>query len=104
MIWEHDHHCDHPEDVAIQCGGDSIDDYINSFDYDEEDDQSVNRYKVYRTSLYADIFGKSSPFLIRYCCYIKFFDTLLVIHQAHCTELKIVANEQKTKTVYIFLE
>ena len=44
MNWEHDHHCDHSEDIVIECGGE---DNVNTRIAlgEEEDDHLVNRYK-----------------------------------------------------------
>lgn len=43
MIWEHDHHCDHPEDIVIECGGEFIADNTRDGFEDELDDQGVDR-------------------------------------------------------------
>ena len=43
MVWEHDHHCGHEEDIVIECGGDVTVGTRSSLVY-ETDDQSINRY------------------------------------------------------------
>merc|ERR1719167_1927986 len=41
MIWEHDHHCDHAEDIVIECGGDLSSDLRSNFEEElEEEDRT----------------------------------------------------------------
>ena len=51
MIWEHDHHCDHAEDIVIECGGDQSSDLRSNFEEElEEEDRTrysaINRYHI----------------------------------------------------------
>ena len=45
MIWEHDHHCDHAEDIVIECGGDLSSDLRSNFE-EELEEEDRTRYNV----------------------------------------------------------
>ena len=49
MIWEHDHHCDHAEDIVIECGGDLSSDLRSNFEeeLEEEDRTRYSAIKCY---------------------------------------------------------
>ena len=49
MIWEHDHHCDHAEDIVIECGGELSSDLRSNFEeeLEEEDRTRYSAIKCY---------------------------------------------------------
>ena len=57
MIWEHDHHCDHAEDIVIECGGDLSSDLRSNFEeeLEEEDRTRYSAIKCYHIEMSAII-------------------------------------------------
>ena len=55
MIWEHDHHCDHAEDIVIECGGDLSSDLRSNFEeeLEEEDRTRYGAIKCYYIEMSA---------------------------------------------------
>ena len=53
MIWEHDHHCDHAEDIVIECGGDLSSDLRSNFEeeVEEEDRTRYSAIKCYHIEM-----------------------------------------------------
>ena len=66
---EHDHHCGHVEDVAVECAGDDTLDVRSSLDYETEDPE-VSRYIEFKNltrnklQIIIDIYTGSSDQMI----------------------------------------